>query len=347
MGDILGKVTLEMIANELSTSKNTVSKALRGLPGVSEELRQKIIKFAEDAGYIKSTVNLTNNDMPVHITLVCRKSFFSEPSFWSQVFYGIWDFSGHNNISIRTVTIDMDNEDSLLVASASISNPCDGYVIVGTISDELIQKISETSLPMVVVDNYYNDIECDYINTANGRGIYKAVKHLYLNNHKNIGFINNTEGAYSFTQRYEAFLKHMELFRLTVDSRFIWHDAVYIDTQYYVEKIKALRSLPNFPTAWVCVNDNTALAFFNALKELKIKVPDDISIIGFDNISGIFAPFLTTIDVPQKAIGWRALEQLIHRIKNPGEPYVSIQINTSLVERSSVKRLSTSLASVK
>jgi len=70
-----------------------------------------------------------------------------------------------------------------------------------------------------------------------------------------------------------------------------------------------------------------------------IKVPDEISIIGFDNISSIYEPFLTTIDVPQKAMGERAMQQLLYRIKHPDEPYLNIQMNTTLIERSSVRNL--------
>ncbi|HHY83123.1 MAG TPA: LacI family transcriptional regulator [Clostridiales bacterium] len=335
----MGKITLQVIADKLNISKNTVSKALRGMPGVSDELRRNIIQIAEELGYLKnSSNNGVQGDIQVNITLVCRKEFFNEASFWSQVFFGIMDYSGkNNNISIRTITVDKDEKTYSALNFTSM--PCDGYLVVGTISDELLLKINETGLPMVVVDFYNNEIECDYVNTANSRGIYKAVKYLYENNHARIGFISNREGAYSFSQRYEAYLKYMKHFDLPTNEKYIWLDAVYEDTQYYKDKMQKLYSQPDFPTAWICVNDNTALAFYNALKEMNISVPDDISIIGFDNIASIFTPFLTTIEVPRKAIGQRAVEQLMHRINNPNEPYVSIQINTTLVERSSVKKL--------
>lgn len=336
----MSKITLEIIANELKTSKNTVSKALRGVPGVSDVLRDKIINLAQESGYMKTNASdIVKSTSVVNISLICRKSFFDEPTFWSQVFYGIWDFSGQNNISIRTVTFDINKDDDSLTMTSITSVQSHGYIVVGTIRDELLKKIVATKTPVIVVDYYSNDVECDYINSANRNGIYKSVKYLQQNNHRSVGFINNTEGAYSFTQRFEAFIKYMELLKLPVDDRFIWHDAVYIDTEYYIHKIKALRNLASFPTAWVCVNDNTAMAFYNALKELGIEVPNEVSIIGFDNISSIYAPFLTTIDVPQKAMGWQALKQLLYRIMHPDEPFISIQMNTTLIERSSVKTL--------
>jgi len=336
----MSKITLKTIASQLKVSNNTVSKALRGMPGVSEEMREKIIQLAQEMGYKKNVPNVGgNNSSAISISLICRKSFFDEPTFWSHVLYGIWNFSGQNNISIRTVPIDPSDENDALNMSVITGVPSHGYIVIGTIHDELLRKIISTKTPTVVVDYYSNDVDCDYINSANDSGIYKSVKYLWQNNHKRIGFINNKEGAYTFNQRYKAFLKYMEFFKLPVDERFIWHDAVYVDTQYYIQKIKALRHLSNFPTAWVCVNDNTALAFYNALKEMGIKVPDEISIIGFDNISSIYEPFLTTIDVPQKAMGERAMQQLLYRIKHPDEPYLNIQMNTTLIERSSVRNL--------
>jgi len=338
----MSKITLKTIADELNVSINTVSKALRGMPGVSDEMREKIIQLAQELGYKKNNTHL-GSDNSISISLICRKSFFEDPTFWSHVLFGIWNFSGQNNISIRTVPIDPGGENDTVNMAAITGAPSNGYIVIGTINDELLKKIISTKVPTVVVDYYSNDVDCDYINSANDKGIYMAVKYLYQNNHKNIGFINNKEGAYTFHQRYIAFLKYMEYFKLPVDERFVWHDAVYNDTMhytgYYIQKIKALRHLSNFPTAWVCVNDSTALAFYNALKELEIKVPDDVSIIGFDNISSIYEPFLTTIDVPQVSMGQRAVQQLLYRIKHPGEPFISIQMNTTLIERSSVKNL--------
>ncbi|HHU77417.1 MAG TPA: LacI family transcriptional regulator [Clostridiales bacterium] len=332
------KVTLQDIANELNTSKNTVSKALRGLPGVSDRLRQRIIKYANEMGYVNNSLKKSQIDDQINVTMVCRKDFFTQPSFWSQVFYGIMECSGRNNVSIKTITVNSENEGSSFSTLISSGASCDGFLVVGTISDDLLTKVKKMHLPMVVVDYYNNDIECDYVNSANSRGIYKTIRYLIQNNHKRIGFISNREGAYSFNQRYEAYLKYMKTFLLPVKEEYVWLDAVYSDTKYYTEKLRELYDQPDFPTAWICVNDNTALAFHNALRKMNIKVPDDVSLVGFDNVTSVFSPFLTTINVPQKEMGERAMEQLIFRIKNPDEPFVSIQINTTLIERSSVKR---------
>lgn len=330
----MSKVTLEDISKTLNISKNTASKALRGAPGVSEDLRKKIVQLASEMGYKKAAQLSTNNLK--NITVIGRQTFFSEVTFWPQVFFGITHYAGEINIKISIINIDETKEDNPDTFSSIVSHLSDGYIIVGTISDFLLKKIKTTNLPIVVVDHFSEEIDCDYINSSNKIGIYKAIKHLYQNNHRSIGFIGNSISAYSFVERYEAYLKYMREFSLPVYDDFIWLDAEYLNTGYYKNKINLLRHSENFPSAFVCVNDNTALTFMNALMEMGIKVPEDISIVGFDNISELSYPGLTTIDVPKQSIGKKAVEQLLFRAKNPSFPYTNIILNTQLVERSSV-----------
>ena len=91
------------------------------------------------------------------------------------------------------------------------------------------------------------------------------------------------------------------------------------------------------PTAWICGNDSTAGDFYCVLLEHGFKIPDDFSIIGFDNNSLFYTQFLTTMAIPQKSMGRHAVSRLMHRIRNPGEPYVNILFNTDMVVRNSVK----------
>lgn len=333
----MSKITLENISTKLNISKNTVSKALRGAPGVSEDLRKKIVQLASEMGYKKALQSSDNNLK--NITIIGRKTFFAEVTFWPHVFFGITHYAGEKNIKISIINIDETKEDKPETFSSIVSHLSDGYIIVGTISDSLLKKIKATNLPIVVVDHFSEEVDCDYINSSNKTGICKAIKHLYQNNHRNIGFIGNSISAYSFVERYESYLKYMKEFSLDVCSDFIWLDAEYLNTEYYKKKFKQLHHFENFPSAFVCVNDNTALTFMNALMEMGMKVPDDISIIGFDNISELSYPGLTTIDVPKQSMGEKAVEQLLYRATNPSSPFANIIISTQIVQRNSVKNI--------
>lgn len=333
----MSKVTQEDISALLNISKNTVSKALRGAPGVSDELRKKIITLAEDMGYNK--ISLTKNNMIKNISVVCRKTFFADVTFWPHVFYGISHYASEHNFKLSIINIEEDMDDKPKTFTSITNHPSDGYIIVGSISDELLRKLKATNLPLVIIDHFSEETDCDYINSSNKIGIYRALKHLYENNHRNIGFVSNSISAYSFIERYEAYLKYMKSFNLKINEEFLWLDGCYIKTDYFNNKILATRDHKDFPTAWICVNDTTAITFMNALTSMGIRVPDDVSIVGYDNISELLYPGLTTIDVPKQTMGQRAMEQLLSRIKNPEAPYENIVINTTLVERNSVKNL--------
>ena len=194
-------------------------------------------------------------------------------------------------------------------------------------------------LPIAVVD-YHSDIyDCDYIISANKNGIYKAITYLIENNHTKIGFIGNVDWMYSFQARYEAFLYYMNKFKLTVDNNYVWLDSRYHDHTYLHEKIKHFMPSDDAATAWICINDVVAVNFSSALKKEGYSVPEDASIIGFDNSTYPGAQYLTTLDVQVKSLGKRAIEQLILRIETPEKPHETISINTTLIIRDSVKRL--------
>lgn len=333
----MSKVTLEDISTALNISKNTVSKALRGAPGVSDELRKKIIALASDMGYKKS---YTPSDTPMkNITVICRKTFFSDVTFWSHVFYGISHCTSKKNINLNIITIDETREDSLETFVSINTRPTDGFIVVGTLSNELLLKIKSINVPMVVLDHFNEDIECDYINSGNKIGIFKAIKYLSENNHKNIGFISNSMSVYSFIERYESYIRYMNQLNLPINNNFIWLDAVYLETDYYKNKINQMKKDKDFPTAWVCVNDTIAITFIKALNELGLSVPNDVSVMGFDNIAEFLYLDLSTIDVPKQTMGQKAVEQLIYRLENPDAPYENIILNTKLVTRNSVKKI--------
>lgn len=337
----MSKVTLENISETLGVSKNTVSKALRGAPGVSDDLRQKIVQLATEIGY-KKIVQPVGNSLK-DITVIGRKCFLAEATFWPKVLYGITHYASDKEIKISIANIDETKEENPATLSSIISHDSDGYIIIGTIGDYLLGKIAATRVPTVVVDHFSKAVDCDYINSSNRIGIYKAVKHLYAANHRKIGFIGNSYFASSFQERYAAYLESMDEFSLSVQSDFVWLDAEYLDTQYYINKINLYREYDNFPTAWVCINDKTALSFMNALMELGIKVPDDLSLVGFDNITDFSYPGLTTVEVPKQSLGEKAVEQILYRSQNPEAPYVNIILNTQLIQRGSVKSLSGSI----
>ena len=330
----MSKVTMDALAAELGISKNTVSRALRDLPGVSDDMRQRIFKLAGDSGYkLKSKEKLL-----LHVVMIYRKRLADDMLFWPSVIGGIMDYAADRNISIRTVTVDSNSTGSSLISAVS-EQKCDGLLVVNDIDDAILSQLAGLQLPMVVVDYHSNAVDCDYVNTDNKKGIYKALSHLIDNNHRKLGFIGNADHLFSFRERFGAFRYYMRKNNLPLDERFIWLDSTYEDYTYLRDKIDLLKNCGDPATAFICVNDVMAAIFAQVLGECGYKIPEDVSIVGFDNISFPIGAVFTTVEVQKRILGQRALEQLLLRVKLPEKPYETLHINTTLVIRGSVKRL--------
>lgn len=330
----MAKVTMESIAAELGISKNTVSRALRGLSGVSDEVRRKITARAEGHGYkIKNKSTVMR-----HITMIHLKSLKQDNFFWPSVLSGIMNFAADRGISIRAVTVESGKDYRNSVLSVK-SQQCDGIVIVNDIDDECLKLLAATGLPMVAVDYFNDSIECDYVISANRNGVYKALSYFISCNHKKIGYIGNKNWRFSYQARYDAYRYYMNEFGLPIDENYVWLKGDYNDLSYFQKKIDKTLIKDDAPTAWLCVNDVMATDFSNALNEAGYTVPDDFSLIGFDNSTYPGAQSLTTLEIQMKALGQRAVEQLLLRMDNPKKPYETLSINANLIIRNSVKNI--------
>jgi len=328
------KATIKTIADKLGISKNSVAKALHGLPGVSDKLRSKVNALADELGY---TVKTEKYPEPVSISVVCHRIITDERYFWPIVLSGIWECASENNVSLQSIIVE-ENGGSYpgLFQKVAMSS---GIIVIGDVPDNLLSTIKSFNIPFIAVDYYTPLVDCDYVNSANETGIFKAVDYLAKHNHQKIGYVNNSFSTYSYTKRNESFKSSMASLGLPVDERFVWTDTKFNDLEYYRKKMPLLESGEDRPTAWICGNDSTAGDFYCVLIEHGFKIPDDFSIIGFDNNSLFYTQFLTTMAIPQKSMGRYAVSRLMHRIQNPGEPYANILFNTDMVVRNSVKML--------
>jgi len=329
------KITLDRIAKDLGTTKNTVSRALRGKPGVSDELRDKIVALASKYEYKKKK---SVDQTPLKITMVCNNAMQTDIFFWPTVMSGIFEYSAQHQISINSVIVDMLKDDIKGIMPLQEKN-CDGILIVGTIPEPQFARIAELSLPMVAADHYSDFVECDYVNAANENGIIKAVDFLFKKGHRKIGFVNNETAPYihSLTKRYQGYVRRMNELRLTIDPRFVLQNSSYADPKYFAQQLNKLNG--DAPTAWICANDLTAYNFSSVLVERGVRIPQDVSIVGFDNIPSVFPIQLTTLDIPPRKMGQHALARLVRRINHPEEPFESIELLTRLVDKNSVQEI--------
>lgn len=210
--------------------------------------------------------------------------------------------------------------------------------------DEAIWQLNEEKVPFVLVDRFFPDLDCDYVVADNLGGGYRATEHLILLGHKEIGFVYHSDADIRYTtsvrDRYEGYRKALEDYHL--DFKESWR-APLDNPPFTASRDDALLpymaylSQKDRPNAVLVVNDTSAISLIAAAGRLGINVPDDLAVVGFDNIkmaAQIQVP-LTTINQQRTELGIRATHLLLGRIDGLTGPSEHIVIPTDLVIRES------------
>jgi LacI family transcriptional regulator len=190
---------------------------------------------------------------------------------------------------------------------------------------------------MVILDNAFNEINIDSITINNVQGASEAVRYLKRMGHKKIGHLRSSVGINNFYERRDGFLKglgphHENIQTLSVSST---SEGAYQDMKQHLEHTK------DIPSAFFADNDIIAISCIRALHEADYQIPDQVSVIGFDDIpaSAVIDPPLSTMRVPKKSMGIIAVERLIRKGEDEISETIRIEVNTELIIRSSVKSL--------
>lgn len=236
-----------------------------------------------------------------------------------------------------------DNAQQLALDIARMRMHTNGLIIFplsDILYDEAIAQLKHDQMPFVLIDRYLPDIESDYVGVDNVRGGYRATEHLITLGHIRIGFAYSSSGGFLTTSvhnRWEGYQKALKAYDLPYDEAMLLRDAPSATAEppnVYDEYL--LRS--NRPSAIFAVNDGVVLGLLLAAQRCHIGVPEELAIIGFDDISyaAHVNPPLTTIAQPRKEIGLRAGNLLIDRIEGQvvGPPR-HIELPTRLIVRES------------
>lgn len=328
-------ITMQDIADKVGVSKVTVSKALNDKDDISDKLKQEIIDTAEKMGYRYNIGNqLLQNNISNNIGILTPEVFLEkDETFYTTIFKKINTVS--DNLGYNTIlsVIDKEQETNLEIPIICKNRVVDGLIILGQLSKDYINKISNFKIPMILVDFFYEDIELDSIVTNNFEASYEATLHLIKNGHRNIGFVGNIKNTRSIMDRYLGYCRALLEHDLDVKEANILKER---DNNNNIIKYQ----LPNpLPTAFVCNSDQAAFNIIQKLKENDISVPDDCSIIGFDDIyySSISYPKITTVRVKRDDMAESAVKLILQRINDGLNSNSKNVIYTELIERDSVK----------
>lgn len=334
-------VKLEDIARLANVSKSAVSLAINGKPGVSKETRERILKIVEEHDYVPQRNPNSRSKLKRAIRFIACKSpnlitdqYQDLPFFNELISY----LSAEINNYPYDLIISTFDEDTLLheLNGAENEQPSEGIILLGTnLSKHLIQAIQNSYSNLVILDTHYAEINANFVSINNFLGGYQAADYLIKNGHEKIGYAKGVPTITNFKERKKGFFTRLEESYLTVPNKFIFElSAMEISEKDEVKKTFA--SMKELPTAIFCENDYIAISLVKVLSSVGIKIPEQISIVGFDNISEsrVIVPELSTIQVNKKDIAIQTLDLLNKLINNSAENK-HIQINTSLIVRKS------------
>ncbi|MFD2672303.1 substrate-binding domain-containing protein [Marinicrinis sediminis] len=333
------KVTMQDIADQLNISKNSVSQALSGKSGVSEDTRQIIIETADKLGYVYGKQKKKLSTLySGNIGLIASEFAFSKKNFFGEIYLSIEKETSKRGMQLHIQSIDQTMRDRHILPPFIENHSVDGIIVLSHISSDYIQKVLETEIPTVIIDHHEPGLQADCILTNNRFGAFEAISHFIQLGHRDIGFIGNIDFSPSYYERMEGFRLAMHLHSLPVKPEWMITDARE-ELDYVTRTVGAL---DRQPTAWFCVNDGLGFMVHSTMQQLGFSIPGDISLCSYDNgqLSRMTTPLMTTMDIDLNRYGTLAAERLFWRIEHRNEPYLEMLLPATLIKRDSTAPVS-------
>lgn len=334
------KTIMRDIAKLAGVSPGTVSNALNNRKGVGKETKERIIKIAKELGYIKE--NSKQESRAIRFIIYKKHGYVvSDTPFFADLIEGIEAACRDESYELLISHITYSEKNSKDVLKIIKQEKVAGILILATEMDKSdLDLFRNLHVPIVFLDNYLSDEKFDFVLINNSKGAYQAVKHLINNGHKEIGFLGSSIHINNFSYRYYGYIKALAEANLDVKKEYELSLEPTLEGSYRDMKELILNKGVKLPTAYFALNDIIAFGAMKALKECGIKVPDQVSIVGFDDMPfcEISTPRLSTVRVYKQYMGQIAIERLIECISKKHNIPIKIEVETELVERESVKK---------
>lgn len=334
-------VRLADIGKRLGVSTVTVSKGLSGQKGVSEELREKIIRLADEMGYVKNVPEEKRETKTSYTigVIVAERFLQKNQSFYWLLYQEISKKAISRNCFPLLEVISQEAEDGREFPKVVTEKKVDGLIILGTFRMEYVDHLLEgIGLPVLNLDTTNGWEKCDCVVSNNLMGGYRMTNYLFELGHKRIGFVGTRLATSSIDDRYFGYLKSM------MEHGAAWKEEwVLDDRSLYDGKIDQTKfELPeDMPTAFFCNCDLSACLLISKLESQGYRVPEDISVVGFDNYveDQLTDIGLTTYEIDTKEMADRAVHIIIHKCRNAAYTSGVFMLAGKFIERASAVRI--------
>ncbi len=327
------------IAKELGLSPSAVSLALNNKPGVSKKTRELVHEYAEKNGYEFRTKYIDGRKLNILFIIYQEFSVALDYHIISlEMLDGISEICQKNKCKLSTVKINA-NDESLEECIAELRlNPVDGLLILGTsISNQVVKMFTDLHVPVVLLDTPLDNVECSRVCINNMQGSYNATNYLIQRRKSQPGYLASNIRLKNFTERKMGFKQALSDNGLSFSQSIVHELSPSIDGAFS-DFMSLLEQNTKLADCYFADNDLIAVGVIRALLSKGYRVPEDVGVVGFDNIdiSHILQPSLSSIAFSRKFLGQVATDYLLSRINNKNQPNLKIQLDTRLVKRFSV-----------
>lgn len=331
------KVNIKTISKMTGVSPATVSNALNNRKGVSRETAERIQAVAREFGYFDGARIETIN----FVIYKRDGKIVTDTPFFTALIAGVEAEARAAGYKTVICNLDYREPDFFAVRDQILNDSSSAILLLATeMQEEDIKPFSSSLAPIVVLDSWFEDMTFDSVLISNTDSVCSAVRGLIARGHKKIGYLCGSTRIKNFFYREEGYMRAMAGAGLEADPKFCFPLTPDMEGAY-ADMLFLLENGIEMPTAFFADNDMVALGAMRAFREYGYAVPDDISVVGFDDLpfGAVSYPPLSTIQVPKEEMGRTAVRRLIEIIRNPAGVKMKIQVCNTYIERGSVRYL--------
>lgn len=336
-------MTAAEIAKIAGVSRSTVTAVINDYPYISDNTKKKVRKIIEEYGYVPnaSARGLVGKKPKVIGLFLYNDEELNESSYSSSLIVNIIDTAQSLNYTVITCLLSKDDNIKKILDFFKNGSIQGAIISGGTTCYDKYENLINSNYPIVMVDKFSDKTsiygKTSIVNRNNFKGAYIAAQYLIKKGHLNILYIGGVDYRLSSIERLRGYKEALIDNSISIDENKILQGDFSSETSENLVDLYLENN--SVPSAIFCVNDMSAIGAIHSLKNHSIKVPEDVSVIGFDDlfISNEISPKLTTIRLSSRSVAVESVNTLVKSIETKNFLPTSITIEPTIIERESVK----------
>ena len=332
IGGNMKYITLKMVAERAGVSVNTASRAINNKPDINLETKKRVLQIAKELGYIRNAAAValrTKKTGTIGVVIADNRN-----PFYAEVLNGMEIAAREKNYHIILANTQRDYKKEEEAINLLRAKRVDGLLIAPVQDrDDDIKKLIEANIPFVIVGRDFENIEVDAVYNDEVKGGFLATEYLINKGYKRIALIDGFLYKSPAKGRLEGYKKALNKYRIPLDDALVSFGDIDIKEGH--ERTKQLLEKELNFTAIFAYNDMMAFGVMQAIKEKGLGIPEDIGLVGYDDIpfSSLISPSLTTIRLKKQDLGIESVKLLFSRINGGRKKTKKVMLDVELIVR--------------